>query len=45
MHGTTPHIEDQVAAIVTFFEQVTPGSLSVLDRIYAPGACFKDPPR
>lgn len=34
---------DQVAAIVGFFEQLTPQTLRSLDRVYTPSARFLDP--
>ena len=35
--------EAAIDSLVQFYEQLTPGSLSVLDSLYAPRARFKDP--
>ena len=40
-HGR--HADARVARVVQFFEQLSPGALAQLDRIYTADAQFKDP--
>ncbi len=42
-HNSASVCESAVAGVVTFFETLTPASLSQLSAVYAPQARFKDP--